>query len=82
MRTTIELKKEIIVKFAEQYNMEKSMISNFLKNSESIMAADAKEEVMIVHNKQRLQVIDEVEKLIRTSISWSIFRDMQHNASS
>ena len=50
MRTTIELKMEIIAKFengarvsdlAAQYNMAKSTISTFLKNKEAIMAVDA-----------------------------------------
>ena len=49
VRTTIELKKEIIPKFmngvhvsdlAVQYNMAKSTISTFLKNKEAIKAAD------------------------------------------
>ena len=62
MRTTIELKKEIIAMFengvpvsdlALQYNMVKSTISTFLKNKDAIKAADVATGVTIVHSKQR-----------------------------
>ena len=70
MRTTIELKKQIIAKFkngvrvsdlAAQYNMTISTISTFLKNKETIKAADVAKGVTIVHSKQRPQIMDEVE---------------------
>ena len=73
MRTTIELKKKIIVKFKNgvrvsvidaQYNMEKSMISPFLKNKEAIKAADVVKGVTIVHSKQSPKIMYEVEKLL------------------
>ena len=73
MRTTIELRKEIIVKFengvrvsdlAVQCNMAESTISTFLKNKETIKAADATKRVMIVHSKQRPPIMHEVEKLL------------------
>ena len=62
MGTTIYLKKEIIAKFengvrvsdlAAQINMEKSTISTFLKNKDTIKAADVAKGVTIVHCKQR-----------------------------
>ena len=49
---------------AAQYNMAKSTISTFLTNKEAIKAADFAKEVTIVHSKQRLQIMDEVEKLL------------------
>ena len=70
MRTTIELKKQIIAKFkngvrvsdlAAQYNMTISTISTFRKNKEAIKAADVVKGVTIVHSKQRPQIMDEVE---------------------
>ena len=73
MRTTIELKKEIIAKFencvclsdlAAQYNMVIYTILNFLRNKEAIKEADAAKMVTIVHRKQRLQIMDKVEKLL------------------
>ena len=73
VRTTIQLKMEIIVKLengvcvfdlAMQYNMAKSTISTFLKNKEAIKAADVAKGVMIYHSKQTLQIMDEVEKLL------------------
>ena len=73
MRTTIELEKEIIAKFencvrvsdlAAQCNMAKSTISTFLKNKEGIKAVDVAKGVTIVHNKQRLKIMDEAEKLL------------------
>ena len=62
MRTTIELKKEIIVKYvnsvrvsdlAAQFNVAKSTISTFQKNNEAMKAADVAKGVMIVYSKQR-----------------------------
>ena len=73
VRTTIELKKEIIAKFengvgmsdlATQYNIPKSTISTFLKNKQTINAVDVAKGVTNVHNKQRPQIVDEVEKLL------------------
>ena len=61
VRTTIELKKEIIVKFengvrvsdlAAQFNMAKSTISTIM-NKETIKAADVAKGVTIVHSKQK-----------------------------
>ena len=72
VRTTIELKKEVIAKFengvrvsdhAAQNDMAKSTISTFLKNKEAIKAADVAKGVTIVHSKQRSQIMDEAEKL-------------------
>ena len=73
IRTTIELKKEIIAMLENgvrvsdlkaQNNMEKSTISTFLKNEEAIQAADVANGETIVYSKQRPQIIDEVEKLL------------------
>ena len=73
VKTTIELKNEITVKFensvrvsnlAAQYNMATSTISTFQKNKEVIKAADVAKGVTIVHSKQRSQIMDEVEKLL------------------
>ena len=73
VRTTIELKKEIIAKFengirvsdlATQYGMAKSTISTFLKNKEAIKAADVAKGVTSVVSKQRPQIMDKVEKLL------------------
>ena len=73
MRTTIELKKEIIAKFengvrvsdlATQYGMAKSTISTFLKNKDAIKAADVAKGVTSVVCKQRPQIIDKIEKLL------------------
>ena len=73
VRTTIELKKEIIAKFengvrvfylAAQHNMAISTISTFLKNKEAIKTADVANGVTIVHSKQRPQIMDEVEKML------------------
>ena len=59
MRTTIELKKEIIAKFensvrvsdlAVQYNMLRSTISTFLENKEMIKTADVAKRVTIIHS--------------------------------
>ena len=69
MRTTIELKKEIIPKFengvrvchlAAQYNMARSTISTFLKNKESMKAADVAKGVAIIHSRQGPKIMDEV----------------------
>ena len=48
---------------AAQY-MATSTISTFLKNKETIKAADVVEEVTIINNKKRSQIMDEVEKLL------------------
>ena len=48
--------------------MARSTISNFLTNKEAIKAANVANGVTIVHSKQRLQIIDEVEKLLLTFI--------------
>ena len=70
MRTTAELKKEIITKFengvrvsdlAAQHNMAKSTIESFLSIREEIKASDVAKGVMFVHSKQ---IVDEVEKLL------------------
>ena len=72
VRTTIESKKKIITKLengvrvsdlAVQYSMAKSMISTSLKNREAIKSAVVKG-VMIVHSKQRPQIMDDVENLL------------------
>ena len=77
VRTTIELKKEIIVKFENgvrvsdltaQYNMANCAISTFLKNREEIKAADVANGVTIVRSKQRPQILDEVEQLLLVRI--------------
>ena len=49
---------------AAQYNMAKCTISTFVKNKEATKAADVAKGVTIVHNKQRPQITDEVEKLL------------------
>ena len=73
MRTTIELKKEIIVKFengvrvsdlATQCNIARCTILTFLEDKEEIKEANVAKGVTIVHSKQRLQIVDEVEKLL------------------
>ena len=62
VRTTIELKREIIAKFdncvhvsalAAQCSMARSTISTFPMNKESIDAADVANGVTIVHSMQR-----------------------------
>ena len=62
VRTAIELNMEIITKFANgvrcydvptQCSMATSTISTFLKNSQSIKAADVVKGVMPVYSKQR-----------------------------
>ena len=52
---------------AKQNNIAKSMISIFLKNKETIKAADAAEGVATVNSNQRPQGTDDVEKLL---LSW------------
>ena len=73
VRTTIELKKEIIAKFdnsvrvsdlAAQYKMARSTTSTFQKNKEAIKAADVAKGATIVRSKQRTLIMDEVEKLL------------------
>lgn len=72
VRTTIELKKEIIAKYengvrvsdlAVEYGMAKSTISTFLKHKEMIKKANVATGVTAV-TKQRPQVIEEMEKLL------------------
>ena len=46
MRTTIELKKEIIAKFENGFR-----VSDFVKNKEAMKAADVVKGVMNVHSK-------------------------------
>ena len=73
MRTTVELKDKVITKFENsvrvsvltvQYNMAKYTISAFLKNKAAIKAADVAKGVTIVHSRQMMQIMDEVEKLL------------------
>ena len=73
VRKTIESKKVIIAKLengarvsdlAAQYNMAKFTISTFLKNKETITAADVANAVTTVHYKKRPHKMDEVEKLL------------------
>ena len=72
VRTTIELKKEIIAKYesgvhvstlAQQYGMAKSTISTFLKNKEAIKEANVAAGVSAL-SKQRPQSLEEMEKLL------------------
>ena len=72
VRTTIELKKEIIAKYesgvritdlARQYQMPNSTISTFLKHKEVIKKADVAKGVTAIC-KQRPQIIEEMEKLL------------------
>ncbi|XP_016070266.1 PREDICTED: tigger transposable element-derived protein 1-like [Miniopterus natalensis] len=72
VRTTIELKKEIIAKYdrgvrvsdlAMEYGMAKSTISTILKHKEAIKSADVAKGVKVL-TKQRPQAIEEVEKLL------------------
>ena len=67
------MKKGIIAKFengvhvtdlAAQYIMTRSTISTLQKNKEAINASDVAKGVTIVHGKQRLQIMDKVEKLL------------------
>lgn len=72
VRTTIELKKEIIAKhengvrvsdLAKQYGMPKSTVSTILKTKEVIKAANVAKGVTVI-TKQRPQILEEVEKLL------------------
>ena len=72
VRTTIELKKEIIAKYEKgtrvsdlsvEYGMPKSTISTFLKNKDLIKAADVAKGVTLI-SKQRPQIMEEMEKLL------------------
>ncbi|XP_059558184.1 tigger transposable element-derived protein 1-like isoform X1 [Myotis daubentonii] len=72
VRTTIELKKEIIANYdkgvrvsdlATKYGMAKSTISTILKHKEAIKKADVAKGVTVL-TKQRSQAIEEVEKLL------------------
>ncbi|GCC24533.1 hypothetical protein chiPu_0002934 [Chiloscyllium punctatum] len=72
MRTTIELKKELIAKhesgtrvsdLAAMFEMPKSTMCTILKNKEVIKAADVAKGVTILTSK-RLKFIGEVEKLL------------------
>ena len=72
VRTTIELKKEIIAKYengvrvsdlALQYGMAKSTISTFLKNKDMIKKANVAKGVTVI-SKQRPQIMEEMEKLL------------------
>ncbi|XP_045141367.1 tigger transposable element-derived protein 1-like isoform X2 [Echinops telfairi] len=72
VRTTIELKKEIIEKYergirvtdlASRFNLPRSTISTFLKHKEAIKSASVAKGVTSL-TKQRPPLIDEVEKLL------------------
>ncbi|KAM3922863.1 tigger transposable element-derived protein 1-like [Leptodactylus fuscus] len=72
VRTTIELKKEIIGKYEQgtrvsdlsaEYGMPKSTISTFLKNKAVIKAASVAKGVTLL-TKQRPQIMEEMEKLL------------------
>ncbi|XP_066977870.1 tigger transposable element-derived protein 1-like [Macrobrachium rosenbergii] len=72
VRTTIELKKEIISKYergirvtdlASQFNLPRSTISTFLKHKEAIKSASVAKGVTSL-TKQRPPIIDEIEKLL------------------
>ncbi|XP_064107221.1 tigger transposable element-derived protein 1-like [Macrobrachium nipponense] len=72
VRTTIELKKEIIEKYergsrvtdlASQFNLPRSTISTFLKHREVIKSASVAKGVKSL-TKQRPPIIDEIEKLL------------------
>ena len=72
VRTTIELKKEIIAKYesgvrvsdlASQYEMAKSTISTILKHKEVLKKADVVMGVTAI-SKQRPQIMEEMEKLL------------------
>ena len=72
VRTTIELKKEIIAKYesgvrvsdlASQYEMAKSTISTILKHKEVLKKADVAMGVTAI-SKQRPQIMEEMEKLL------------------
>ncbi|XP_066937240.1 putative CENPB DNA-binding domain-containing protein 1 [Macrobrachium rosenbergii] len=72
VRTTIELKKEVIEKYergirvtdlALEYRLPRSTISTFLKNKEAIKSASVAKGVTSL-TKQRPPVIEEIEKLL------------------
>uniref|UniRef100_A0A2D4Q5L4 HTH CENPB-type domain-containing protein n=2 Tax=Micrurus TaxID=8634 RepID=A0A2D4Q5L4_MICSU len=72
VRTTIELKKEIIAKYEQgtrvsdlsaEYGMPRSTISTFLKNKVVIKAANVAKGVTLL-TKQRPQIMEEMEKLL------------------
>ncbi|KAF2369118.1 Homeobox domain-like [Trinorchestia longiramus] len=72
VRTTIELKKEIIAKFesgvrvsdlASPYGMAKSTISTFLKKIEALKGANVAKGVTSL-TKKKPQILEEVEKLL------------------
>lgn len=73
VRSTIELKKEIIAKIeqgkrvtdvAKEYGMARTTVSSILKNKETIKAADVAKGVTSICRKQRPQILDEMEKLL------------------
>lgn len=77
IRNTIELKKEIIEKhengarvseLATNYGIAKSTISTFIKNKETIKAANVAKGAKVL-TKQRSQALEEVEKLLLIWIS-------------
>ena len=73
MRTTIELRKEVIAKCENgvrvsnldaQYDMARSTISTFLKNKEAIKAVDVAKRVTIISSTQKTQIMDEDDNLL------------------
>ena len=71
MRTTVELKKDIIAEFennvrvsdlATQYNMTTCSISTFPKNKIAINEANVAKGATTVNSKQRPQIMDKVKK--------------------
>ena len=69
MRTTIELKKEIIAKFENGVRVSdlaaQCNISTFPKNKEAIKAVDVVKGVTNVRSKQRPQIMDKINKLLQ-----------------
>ena len=53
---------------AREYSMEKSIISTILKNKEAVKSSDVAMGVSAI-SKQRLQVLEEVEKLLMIFIN-------------
>ncbi|KAF2357783.1 Homeobox domain-like [Trinorchestia longiramus] len=83
VRTTIELKKEVIAKFesevrvsdlATQYSMAKSTVSTFLKKKEELEGLNVVKEVTSL-TKKRPQILEEVKKLLVIFINEKQFRD-------
>ena len=69
---TVEFKKELLAKYesgvrvidlAKEYSMANSMISTILKNKEALKASGVTKGSTVI-SKQRLQILEEVEKIV------------------